>query len=161
MSFRTASAVRNLLFLRAHDELCTGVERLAVTPATAKIQYIVYKRQMSQERRYYVYMLASKSRVLYVGVTGSLMVRVLRHKSGGGGSFTRKYRANRLVWYQSFGSVGNAIARETEIKAWRREKKVALILEDNRTWEDLAADWGKPVDLQYRGPAGEKQIPHG
>ena len=89
------------------------------------------------------------------------MVRVLRHKSGGGGSFTRKYRANRLVWYQSFESVGNAIARETEIKAWRREKKVALILEDNRTWEDLAADWGKPVGLQYRGPAGEKQIPHG
>ena len=106
-------------------------------------------------------MLASKSRVLYVGVTGSLMARVLRHKSGRGGSFTRKYRANRLVLYQSFGSVGNAIARETEIKAWRREKKVALILEDNRTWEDLAADWGNVVALQYRGPAGEKQIPHG
>ena len=101
-------------------------------------------------------MLASKSRALYVGVTGSLMVRVLRHKAGEGGMFTRKYRANRLVWYQTFESAGNAIARETEIKAWRREKKVALIRENNPTWEDLAADWGKPLALQIRGSVSEK-----
>ncbi len=116
---------------------------------------------MERERRYYVYMLAGKSRVLYVGVTGALMLRVLRHKAGGGGAFTRKYRVNRLVWFQSFEHVGSAIARETEIKDWRREKKVALIRENNPTWEDLAADWGKPVALQFRGTAGEKQVPHG
>ena len=89
------------------------------------------------------------------------MSRVLRHKAAEGGSFTRKYRANRLVWYESFKHVGNAIARETEIKAWRREKKVALIRESNPTWEDLAGDWGKPITLQYRGRAREKQVPHG
>jgi len=66
---------------------------------------------MERERRYYVYMLAGKSRVLYVGVTGALMLRVLRHKAGGGGAFTRKYRVNRLVWFQSFEHVGSAIAR--------------------------------------------------
>jgi putative endonuclease len=89
------------------------------------------------------------------------MLRVLRHKAGRGGVFTRKYRVNRLVWFQGFERVGNAIARETEIKAWRREKKVGLIRENNPTWEDLAADWGKPVALQYHVAAGEKQVPHG
>jgi putative endonuclease len=93
---------------------------------------------MLRERRYYVYIMASTSRVVYVGVTGFLMARVLRHKAGEGGAFTRKYRVHRLVYYQSFPNVGDAIARETEIKAWRREKKVALIHADNPTWEDLA-----------------------
>src|SRR5258708_33465209 len=106
---------------------------------------------MPKRRRYCVYMLASKSRVLYVGVTGALMLRVLRHKAGRGGGFTQKYRVNRLVWFQSFQHVGNAIARETEIKAWRREKKIDLIRENNPTWEDLAADWGERVELQFRG----------
>jgi len=116
---------------------------------------------MPRQRRYYVYMLASKSRVLYVGVTGALMTRVLRHKAGRGGVFTTKYRVNRLVWFQSFESVGNAIARETEIKAWRREKKIALIRENNPTWEDMAADWGQRVEVQCRSTASEKQVPHG
>lgn len=73
------------------------------------------------------------------------MSRVLRHKSGEGGSFTGKYRVNRLVWYQSFELIDRAIARETEIKGWRREKKIALIEEHNPTWEDMAADWSKRV----------------
>ena len=105
---------------------------------------------MSHARRYFVYMMSSKSRTLYVGVTGSLIARVLRHKAGEGGTFTRKYRINRLVWCQSFEHVGNAIARETEIKAWRREKKVALIIESNPTWEDLAADWGSRLRFSMR-----------
>jgi putative endonuclease len=116
---------------------------------------------MPRQRRYYVYMLSSKSRVLYIGVTGALMARVLRHKAGRGSAFTRKYRVNRLVWFQTFEHVGNAISRETEIKAWRREKKVALIRENNPTWEDLAADWGQRVELKFCGAAGEKQVPHG
>jgi putative endonuclease len=98
---------------------------------------------MTQERRYYVYIMASKGRVLYVGVTGFLMARVLRHKSGEGGRFTSRYRVDRLVWFQTFHNVGDAIARETEIKKWRREKKVALIVERNPAWEDLAAGWGE------------------
>ena len=77
----------------------------------------------------------------YVGVTGFLMARVLRHRAGEGGAFTRKYRVHRLVYYHSFQNVGDAIARETEIKKWRREKKVALIHADNPTWEDLSDGW--------------------
>src|ERR1700740_3380297 len=86
---------------------------------------------MSRERTYYVYIMASKSRVIYVGMTGFLMARVLRHRAGEGGAFTRKYRVHRLVYYRSFQSVSDAIACETEMKQWRREKKVALIYADN------------------------------
>jgi putative endonuclease len=103
---------------------------------------------------YYVYIMASKSRVIYVGVTGFLMARVLRHRSGEGGAFTRKYRVNRLVYFHGFHNVADAIARETEIKKWRREKKVALIHTENRTWEDLAAGWGEAAVMRVSGKAG-------
>jgi putative endonuclease len=62
---------------------------------------------MAQERRYYVYIMASKSRVIYVGVTGFLMSRVLRHKAGEGGAFTSKYRVHRLVYFHSFHNIGD------------------------------------------------------
>jgi putative endonuclease len=73
------------------------------------------------------------------------MARVLQHKSGQCGGFTRKYHIKRLVYCEVFQYVNNAIARETEIKTWRREKKVELIEASNSTWEDIAADWGKSV----------------
>jgi putative endonuclease len=108
---------------------------------------------MAQPRTYYVYILASKSRVLYVGVTGSLMSRVLRHRAGEGSLFARRYRVHRLVYFQSFHNIGDAIARESEIKKWRREKKIALIEERNPTWEDLADGWGQPAAMRVPGTA--------
>ena len=66
-----------------------------------------------RQRTYYVYIMASKSRIIYVGVTGFLMARVLRHRAGEGGEFTRRYRVHRLVYFQSFHNVGDAIRRET------------------------------------------------
>ena len=98
---------------------------------------------MPREKKYYVYMMASKGRVLYVGVTGSLVSRVLQHKAGEIEGFTKRYRITRLVYYDVFQYVNNAIARETEIKKWRREKKVMLVEASNPTWEDLGADWGR------------------
>jgi putative endonuclease len=106
------------------------------------------------ERRYYVYIMASKSRVIYVGMTGFLMARVLRHRAGEGGAFTRKYRVYRLVYFHSFQNVGAAIARETEIKKWRREKKVTLIHAENPTCEDLAAGWGEAAEMRVSTTAG-------
>jgi putative endonuclease len=103
---------------------------------------------LPREKKYYVYIMASKSRVLYVGVTGYLMARVLQHKAGDADGFTKRYNVTRLVYYEVFQYVNNAIARETEIKKWRREKKVALILASNRTWEDLAADWGQCISAE-------------
>jgi len=105
---------------------------------------------MPKEKLYYVYILASKSRVIYVGMTGFLLSRVLSHRAGEGSLFTRKYRIRRLVYYEAFHSVAAAIARETEIKKWRREKKVALIENKNPTWEDLAAEWGRPAVMTIR-----------
>ena len=107
---------------------------------------------MPRDKRYYVYILASISRVLYVGVTGFLVARILQHKSGETDGFTRRYRVHRLVYYETFRYVNNAIAREKEIKKWRRERKIALIERENPTWEDLAADWAKPAVMR-------KQIP--
>ena len=108
---------------------------------------------MRDKKRYHVYILASRNRTLYVGVTGFLMARILQHKSGQSG-FTQKYRINRLVYFETFRYVDNAIARETEIKGWRREEKLALILANNPTWEDLAWDWGKPIALEQQIPPG-------
>jgi putative endonuclease len=108
---------------------------------------------MARERSYYVYIMASKSRVLYVGVTGFLMARVLRHRAGEGGEFTRRYQVHRLVYFATFRSVGDAIARETKIKNWRRQKKVTLIEERNRTWEDLADGWGEAAVMRVSGKA--------
>jgi putative endonuclease len=99
---------------------------------------------------YYVYILASRSRAIYVGITAFLMNRVLSHRAGEASDFTRKYRIHRLVYYQVFHSVAAAITRETEIKKWRREKKIALIVQKNSTWEDLAAEWGRPAIMVVR-----------
>jgi len=91
--------------------------------------------------QYYVYMLASRSRNLYTGVTNNLQSRVAQHREGRIPGFTAKYRINRLVHYEIFGDIRLAIAREKEIKAWRREKRVWLIEKENPFWKDLAAEW--------------------
>jgi putative endonuclease len=107
---------------------------------------------MAREKQYHVYIMASITGVLYVGVTGFLVSRVLQHKSGQTDGFTRRYHVHKLVYYETFQYVNNAIARETEIKKWRREKKVALIDAQNPNWMDLAADWGKPAVMRKIPP---------
>ena len=86
-------------------------------------------------------MLSSRSGTLYVGVTNDLVRRIWQHKQGTNDGFTKRYRINRLVWFESGGDVLGAIAREKQIKGWRREKKVALIVVGNPAWEDLSAGW--------------------
>jgi putative endonuclease len=88
---------------------------------------------------YFVYILASRSRTLYVGVTNDLERRIGEHREGLVPGFTSQYRVFRLVYFEAFTDVRSAIAREKEIKGWRREKKVWLIERHNRTWEDLAS----------------------
>ena len=94
---------------------------------------------MSSDHSYWLYILSSPSRTLYVGVTNDLERRVLQHKEGAVPGFTQRYRIHPLVHYEEFGSTRAAIYREKEIKAWRREKKVALIEARNPAWDDLAA----------------------
>jgi putative endonuclease len=98
-----------------------------------------------REYRFWVYIMASKSRRIYTGVTNSVYHRALQHKSGEIEGFTKKYKINRLVYYEEYKYIGNAIAREEEVKGWTRAKRVALIQSMNPTWEDLAEGWGKPI----------------
>ncbi len=92
-------------------------------------------------RRFYVYILSSRSRTLYTGVTSNLYLRVFQHKNGLVEGFTNRYRIHRLVYYETHYNARTAIDREKEIKKWRREKKISLIEAGNATWEDLAAEW--------------------
>jgi len=94
------------------------------------------------ERHYCTYIMASLSRRVYVGVTNNLLRRMTEHKRGTLQCFTQKYRMNRLVYFESFQYVRDAIAREKEIKGWRRSTKVALIEARNPTWADISEGWG-------------------
>jgi putative endonuclease len=106
---------------------------------------------LNRDWKFYIYIVASKSRRIYIGMTNSLFKRVMQHKSGAIDGFTKRYRINRLVYYEEFKYVNNCEARETELKKWSRAKKIALIAGFNPTWEDLAQDWGKPfVPLKPR-----------
>jgi putative endonuclease len=99
------------------------------------------------EHHYYVYILASKGRRLYVGVTNQLASRVAVHKAGTDPhSFTARYNINRLVYFEEFKYIGAAIRREKQIKGWLRIKKIALIVEQNPTWLDLSEGWGEAIE---------------
>ncbi|MGH7781006.1 MAG: GIY-YIG nuclease family protein [Candidatus Binataceae bacterium] len=87
---------------------------------------------------YFVYLMSSLSRTLYAGVTNDLERRVREHKSGVPGSFTARYRVNRLVYYEEFRDISEAIAREKEIKSMTRRQKVTLAELTNQGWGDLS-----------------------
>ena len=93
-------------------------------------------------RSYWVYILASqRDGTLYTGVTNSLERRVWQHRQGAVASFTRKYGVGRLVYFEPYSDVNNAIAREKQIKGGSRRKKIALIEKENPDWLDLAEGW--------------------
>ena len=97
--------------------------------------------------QYYVYMLTNLwENVLYTGVTNSLERRIWQHKHKAIPGFTKRYNCDRLVYFEIYEDVNQAIAREKQIKGWSRAKKDELIASMNSGWKDLAADW-------YEGPA--------
>ena len=93
-------------------------------------------------RNYFVYIMASRTRRLYVGVTGNLPGRVTQHKNGAPHSFTARYNINRLVYFEHTTDARAAIAREKQLKGWNRSRKIALIAEENPTWADLSLEPG-------------------
>jgi len=93
-------------------------------------------------KTYYVYILASLSRKLYIGVTNNLIRRMTEHKNKIGSKFTSRYNINRLVWYEETNNVWDALETEKRLKKWRREKKIKLIEETNPGWLDLSENWG-------------------
>ncbi len=81
--------------------------------------------------------MASKTGVIYVGVTNNVLERALEHKNGVNDGFSKKYKCHKLVYYETGNKIIEAIAREKEIKGWRRSKKTALINSINPKWDDL------------------------
>ena len=91
-------------------------------------------------RNYYVYIMSNRTHTLYIGVTNNLYRRVEEHRAGTYGGFTSKYKMRRLVYFEHTNDIGAAIAREKQLKNWRREKKIALIEKMNPTWSDLGRE---------------------
>jgi putative endonuclease len=95
----------------------------------------------AEPRTYYTYIMGSLSGVLYIGMTGDLASRVCQHKGPKTAGFTARYKVTRLLHYEEFGSPLAAIARETELKGWRRSRKLELIGSRNPSWRDLSEGW--------------------
>ena len=94
---------------------------------------------------YYTYIVASRSHTLYTGVTSGIEARMFKHKNETFEGFSKRYHCNRLVWFERFGYIQEAITREKQIKSWSKAKKIMLIERENPAWIDLSEDWGKPI----------------
>jgi putative endonuclease len=90
---------------------------------------------------FYVYIMANPAGITYVGMTNDILRRVSEHKRGVLAGFTRTHGTKKLAYYEEFQYVEDAIAREKQIKGWRKEKKRALIQEFNPRWDDLSVGW--------------------
>ena len=90
---------------------------------------------------YWTYIVASRHRTLYTGITNDLERRVYEHKTGLTTGFAKKYNCSRLVFFESADTPLVAIAREKQIKGWTRKKKIGLIEASNPQWRDLSDDW--------------------
>jgi putative endonuclease len=97
-----------------------------------------------RDHEYFVYIISSRSRSIYIGVTNALLIRMRQHREGKVNGFTKKYKIHRLVYYERFQYINNAIAREKYLKHATREEKITLIEATNPTWEDLAAEYLSP-----------------
>jgi len=90
----------------------------------------------------FVYILASeRNGTLYIGVTSDLPARMEQHLNGAGSQFVKKYGVTRLVWFEEYPLYVDAVRRETAMKRWKREWKLALIEKTNPTWKDLLGEW--------------------
>ncbi len=106
---------------------------------------------MKTIHQYYVYILASKfNGTLYIGVTNDLQRRVFEHKSKLIKGFTSKYSVDKLVYFESFQSIDEAILRENRLKKWNRSWKIELIENHNKDWNDLSVEWYDNYQLDSR-----------
>jgi putative endonuclease len=90
----------------------------------------------------YIYILGSHTGTLYIGVTSNLYLRVMQHKEGTFEGFTADYGCKRLLYFEGYDDIRTAIAREKQLKGWRREKKLNLIRAINPEFKDFAQTWG-------------------
>jgi putative endonuclease len=108
-----------------------------------------------REYQFFVYILSNRSHILYIGVTNGLRKRVQQHRKGTPASFTARYKIDRLVYFERYQYINNAIAREKELQHWTRAQKIALIESMNPTWEELMPEELSPSEH------AKTQIPFG
>ena len=92
-------------------------------------------------KTYFVYIMSNRSKTLYTGVTNNLIRRVREHREARASDFTARYKLDRLVYFERFEDIRNAIEREKEIKGLLRIKKIALVVSVNPAWADLSKEW--------------------
>jgi len=110
----------------------------------SNVERNLYKvKTMAKNHNYYVYIMSSINKTIYIGVTNNLLIRVSQHKSEKIKGFSAKYKTKKLVYYEYFTDVRDAIKREKELKKWRREKKGNLIALKNSDWKDLYSNFDK------------------
>ena len=127
-----------------HTPLLCHPERsrfFACEEAESRRTPITLMRPQRERRSYYVYIMASLSGTLYIGMTGNLEKRAFEHKFHRITGFTNDYGVDRLLYWESYDDVHKAIGREKQLKGWRREKKIALIESMNPQWLDLSREW--------------------
>jgi len=92
----------------------------------------------------FVYILCSQPHgTLYIGVTSDLLKRIEEHRQGAGSAFVKKYGVTRLVYFEEYLLYADAIRRETNLKRWKRDWKIALVEKANPTWADLLENWNR------------------
>ena len=107
-----------------------------------KIEGLNPQKQQEEQRLLGLHRQQQHTLDLYIGVTSELEGRVWEHRTGAKpGSFSERYHCGHLVYFEHYRNVRDALAREKQLKGWRREKKNALIATLNPHWDDLAADW--------------------
>jgi putative endonuclease len=106
---------------------------------------------LAENHCYYVYIITNwNDKVMYIGMTNDLERRIYEHKHKLVKGFTEKYNVSKLVYFEQASDAREAIAREKEIKKWRREKKNNLVESTNPQWRDLSNDWGKDFSLRSK-----------
>ena len=108
---------------------------------------------------YWVYILTNKHcTTLYIGIANNLTRRLSQHRCAGTEGFTKRYRLNRLVWFEHFRNVNDAIVCEKKLKDWRRSRKVCLIEQTNPRWLDWSEDWEQQPKIHDRPWTTEEMI---
>ena len=98
-------------------------------------------QSLGMDKQYYVYIMSNTTNtVTYTGVTNNLLKRIYEHRNELGGEFTTKYNIKKLVYYEVYQDIENAISREKQIKSWSRKNKVKLINTMNQGWHDLSEE---------------------
>ncbi len=107
-------------------------------------------------REFWVYIMASNTGTLYIGMTGDIYTRIMQHKNKSIEGFSSKYDCHRLVWYESWDDPRTAVNREKELKGWVRRKKIELIESKNPRWADLAETWGARILTRHERISEQK-----